>query len=99
MRANLEGVDAGYVAPLFEEYLDSPGSVPSEWRTAFETDDAILDVLPGLRALVEARTNGAPSVAPPPAVVVPPAAAPLEAPTPTQIDETLLGGVAAAMAL
>src|SRR5204863_1699874 len=66
---------------------------------AFETDDAILDVLPGLRALVEARTNGAQSVAPPPAAVVPPAAAPPEAPAATHIDETLLGGVAAAMAL
>ena len=70
MRANLEGLNAGYVAQLFEEYLDSPGSVPPEWRTVFETDDAILDALPGLRSLLAARASGAP------AVVVEPAPAP-----------------------
>ncbi len=95
MRANLEGLNAGYVAQLFEDYLDSPGSVPPEWRTAFETDDAILDLLPGLRVLLEARTNGAPAVVVPPAVLPPVAAIP----APEKVDETLLGGVAAAMAL
>src|SRR5438876_12133613 len=103
MRANLEGLNAGYVAQLFEEYLDSPGSVPLEWRTAFETDDAILDVLPGLRALLEARGNGAPPHVPPPAAVAPtappPSAEPTVATIAPQIDETLLGGAAAAMAL
>ncbi len=96
MRANLEGLNAGYVAQLLEDYLDSPGSVPTEWRTAFESDDAILDLLPGLRVLLEARANGAPvSVGPP--VVAPPELQ--AAPAPAEVDETLLGGVAAAMAL
>src|SRR5476649_1061997 len=109
MRANLEGLNAGYVAQLFEEYLDSPGSVPSEWRTAFENDDAILDLLPGLRALLAARSNGSPpdaappppvpeapavEVAPPVPVSVPPLAQPHDG-----VDEILLGGVAASMAL
>ncbi|MEP6892957.1 MAG: thiamine pyrophosphate-dependent enzyme, partial [Gaiellaceae bacterium] len=109
-------MNAGYVVQLFEDYLDSPGSVPPEWRSAFESDDAVLDLLPGLRALLDARTNGAPSdwdsdgysdgaplAAAPPPVVAPPAPAP--APEPLAVapaavaDETLLGGVAAAMAL
>jgi 2-oxoglutarate dehydrogenase E1 component len=105
MGANLEGLNAGYVAQLFEDYLDSPGSVPSEWRTAFENDDAILDLLPGLRVLLGARADGAPASAAPPApVAVAPvsvasaAIAPEVAP-PVAVDETLLGGVAAAMAL
>jgi 2-oxoglutarate dehydrogenase E1 component len=104
MGANLEGLNAGYVAQLFEDYLDSPGSVPSEWRAAFENDDAILELLPGLRALLDARANGAPaSVTPPAPVAVAPVAvastgAP-EAARPVEVDETLLGGVAAAMAL
>ncbi len=112
MGASLEGLNAGYVVQLFEDYLDSPGSVPPEWRSAFESDDAVLDLLPGLRALLDARTNGAPGdedsdgapfAAPPPPVVEPPAPAP--APEPLAVapaavaDETLLGGVAAAMAL
>ena len=101
MRANLEGLNAGYVAQLFEDYLDSPASVPAEWRAAFETDDAILDLLPGLRVLLAARTNGdlgsaAPQLTPAP----PPAAAPVGGrPDSAAVDETLLGGVAAAMAL
>ena len=95
MGANLEGLNAGYVAQLFEDYLDSPGSVPPEWRTAFENDDAILDALPGLRALVEARANGAPPVVAAPLV----APAELEVAAAVAVDETLLGGVAAAMAL
>jgi len=96
MRANLEGLNAGYVAQLFEDYLDSPGSVPPEWQVAFETDDAILDLLPGLRVLLDARTNGAPAAAVPPAALPP---SPAAEPAPQAVDETLLGGVAAAMAL
>ena len=105
MSANLEGLNAGYIAQLFEDYLDSPGSVPSEWRTAFENDDAILDLLPGLRALLAARTNGSPrDAAPLPSVPEVPAAevaAPVTARAPAhdEVDETLLGGVAASMAL
>ena len=97
MRANLEGLNAGYVAQLFEEYLDSPGSVPPEWRTAFETDDAILDALPGLRSLLAARASSAPAVVVEPAP--PPVSTALVAPVTPVVDETLLGGVAAAMAL
>ena len=99
MRANLEGLNAGYVAQLFEEYLDSPGSVPPEWRTAFETDDAILDALPGLRSLLAARAIGAPAVVVEPAPAPAPVSTALVAPATPVVDETLLGGVAAAMAL
>src|SRR5229473_7991765 len=99
MHANLEGLNAGYVAQLLEDYLDSPGSVPTEWRNAFESDDAVLDLLPGLRVLLEARANGAPVDVPRP--VAAPQALPEvpETPATEVVDETLLGGVAAAMAL
>ncbi len=101
-RANLEGLNAGYVAQLLEDYLDSPGSVPPEWRTAFEQDDALLDLLPGLRELVAARSNGPLPVtheATPTVDIPSQAEAPVGETTPAGVDETLLGGVAAAMAL
>jgi len=95
--ADLEGLNAGYVAQLLEDYLDSPGSVAPEWRAAFEQGDAVLDLLPGLRELVAAR-NGGHAAAPPQAPAAPAAAAPAP-PAGAAVDETLLGGVAAAMAL
>jgi 2-oxoglutarate dehydrogenase E1 component len=101
--ANLEGLNAGYVAQLFEEYLDSPSSVPAEWRVAFETDEAILDLLPGLRVLLDARAKRLPAVVTPPTAPAPPTAlapaGPSTAPAAVELDESLLAGVAAAMEL
>ena len=127
--AELSGLNAGYVAQMFEAYLDAPASVPDEWRRLFENDPgAFAGTLPGLAGLLrEAEGNGAaarrsratgaaappppaprlwprpsrpwpsPSrTAPPPATEAVPEAPPPGGP---QVDETLLGGVAAAMAL
>jgi 2-oxoglutarate dehydrogenase E1 component len=117
MSAELEGLNAGYVAQLLEDYLESPTSVPPEWRALFEADDAVLSALPGLRRLLDARDGGngqrgAASAAvpapPPPLAPAPRPAEPERAdPTPEPsarvvapaVDETLLGGIAAAMAL
>ncbi len=115
---DLSGLNAGYVAQLLEDYLESPGSVPEEWRAVFEADPhAALAALPGLARLLgqpepgngkpapEAATAGAaltPAPAPPSAPPAPLAAgtAPgTAAVTAAAADETLLGGVAAAMAL
>ncbi len=95
------GLNAGYVAQLLEDYLESPASVPAEWRAIFERDEGALDVLPGLRRLLEAHgdgraDNGSAPVAPP---APPPPVAPAPSPPAPVADETLLGGVAAAMAL
>ena len=110
---DVNGLNAGYVAQLLEEYLESPASVPAEWRAHFERNPvAVLSTLPGLARLLEheppngkhaaeaAPAPAAPAVSPaaPPAAsttVVPPA----PAAAPAAVDETLLGGVAAAMAL
>ena len=114
---DLSGLNAGYVAQLFEAYLDAPASVPAEWRELFERDPAAYaGSLPGLAALLDRdHQNGAPAAAaaqpavvpsaPPPAPTAPPPAPPVVAvapappPVPQAVDETLLGGVAAAMAL
>jgi 2-oxoglutarate dehydrogenase E1 component len=86
---DVDAPNAGFAAQLLEQYLESPASVPEEWRVLFEGDGAELVALqPGLARLLEARGNGAPAAAaaPPGAPVAPP-------------DEELLGGVAAAVAL
>ena len=98
---DLSGPNAGYVAQLLEDYLESPESVPPEWRRVFENDPAAtLRALPGLQALLGE---------PPPIPVVPPAVpttaenggsgAPAPIPAPVAADHDLLGAVAAAMAL
>jgi 2-oxoglutarate dehydrogenase E1 component len=115
MSAELQGLNAGYVAQLLEDYLDSPASVPPEWRALFEGDDAVLSALPGLRRLLDARGHGngqaAPVVASPPPTTPPTAPSPAPELTPAPVaepavalvspavDETLLGGVAAATSL
>jgi 2-oxoglutarate dehydrogenase E1 component len=91
---DVDGLNAGFAQQLLEQYLESPETVPSEWRELFESGDSELVAShPGLVRLLEtlrADGNGhAPAAAAPAAPAVAPAA-------PT--DE-LLGGVAAAMAL
>ena len=104
MGAELQGLNAGYVAQLLEDYLDSPASVPPEWRDLFEHDDEVLGALPGLQRLLEAHGDGnghatAPVVAEPPPVVSAAAPREPEREPARAVDELLLGGVAAAMAL
>jgi len=117
-RAELNGLNAGYVAQMLEAYLDAPASVPDEWRQLFERDPrAFATALPGLEGLLgHDGPNGARKVplapeagAPPVALAEVPRVSPPEPPAPPRspaaaetraaVDETLLGGVAAAMAL
>ncbi|MBA3244752.1 MAG: 2-oxoglutarate dehydrogenase E1 component [Actinobacteria bacterium] len=89
----VDGLNAGYASLLLEDYLEDPDSVPAEWRTLFESgDSSLVAALPGLQRLLAAAAtgNGHAAVAP----ETPPASAPA-----AEVDETLLGGVAAAMAL
>ena len=56
-RADLSGLNAGYVAQMLEAYLDAPASVPIEWRELFERDpEAVAGSLPGLAGLLRSRT-------------------------------------------
>jgi 2-oxoglutarate dehydrogenase E1 component len=99
---DIDGLNAGYASTILEQYLESPESVPAEWRALFEAGaDDVFAGLPGLaRLLARAKVadgNGSAAVASP----VPPEPAQAErAPAPaTAPDDLLLGGVAAAMAL
>jgi 2-oxoglutarate dehydrogenase E1 component len=102
-RQEVDGLNAGFAQAVLDEYLENPDAVPVEWRALFESGDSpLLEALPGLARLLEARNggNGHATVepdapAPPPA---PAPAAPTAVAAPT-VDEELLGGVAAAMAL
>ena len=94
---NVDDLNAGYANLLLEEYLENPAGVPSEWRALFESSPAeLLESHPGLARLLEtlrqAEDGNGRAVAPAPPA--PPAAAP-----PAAEDGTLLGAVAAAMAL
>jgi 2-oxoglutarate dehydrogenase complex dehydrogenase (E1) component-like enzyme len=99
---DVDGLNAGYARALLDEYLESPESVPSEWRALFESGESpLVQGLPGLARLLEAARadgggNGA-SIAD--AVPAPPPTEPAEAPPAPAVDDELLGGVAAAMAL
>ena len=77
-RADLSGLNAGYVAQMLEAYLDAPASVPHEWRELFERDpEAFAGSLPGLVGLLgHDRPNGAPATA-----AEAPSAMPAAAPT------------------
>jgi 2-oxoglutarate dehydrogenase E1 component len=94
----VDGLNAGYARALLDDYLENPEAVPSEWRALFESGDSeLLAGHPGLVRLLELLAedgNGHVAVEAPPAPApeAPPEAAPA-------VDETLLGGVAAAMAL
>ena len=112
---DVDGLNSGYARLLLEDYLEDPDAVPEEWRTLFESGSPdLIAGHPGLQRLLElAAGNGgngqaaaeasadAPLAEPPPAAAAPAASlapAPL-APAPEAVDETLLGAVAAAMAL
>ncbi len=89
MAPDVDALNAGFAGQLLEQYLDNPSSVPEEWRAVFERGDGaeLLALQPGLVRLLETRSNGAPAAV---AEEVKPA---------EEVDEELLGGVAAAMAL
>ena len=112
---DVDGLNVGYAQGLLEQYLENPEAVPEEWRSLFESgDSATVEALPGLARLLENLKDGngapeaaaapvavevpVPAPAPPEAPAAPAAEPPREAPAPAP-DETLLGGVAAAMAL
>jgi 2-oxoglutarate dehydrogenase E1 component len=96
-RREVDGLNAGYAQLLLDDYLENPSSVPPEWRALFEQGDSPLFAdHPGLARLLElARENGHTAVAEPTPTE---AAAPEAAPAPA-VDEELVAGVAAAMAL
>ncbi len=90
----VDGLNSGYASLLLEDYLEDPGSVPAEWRALFESgESSLVAALPGLQRLLEAAATGNGQ----PATVETPAPTPVAPAAP--VDETLLGGVAAAMAL
>ena len=93
---DVDGLNAGYARALLDEYLENPEAVPAEWRALFESGDSdLVATHPGLARLLEVLGDGNGHAAPAPAA---PAAAPAPA-APTVVDDELLGGVAAAIAL
>ena len=93
---DVDGLNAGYARALLDEYLENPEAVPSEWRALFGSgDSALVATHPGIARLLEKLgTNGTNGHA-----EAPPAAEPEPRPAEPVVDERLLGGVAAAMAL
>jgi 2-oxoglutarate dehydrogenase E1 component len=103
---DVDGLNAGYASALLEEYLENPAAVPSEWRSLFESGASeLVATHPGLARLVELLQDGNGQVAAPPPPPVAPVAEQGPEPEPatpaamSAADETLLGAVAAAMAL
>src|SRR4029079_9752245 len=91
---DVDGLNAGYASTLLEQYLENPDAVPSEWRALFESGASeLVATQPGLARLLEvlAADGNGHVAAPAPPAPAPPVAAPP--------DETLLGAVAAGMAL
>src|SRR5439155_4020485 len=99
---DVDGLNAGFAGALLEQYLENPEAVPAEWRSLFESGSSeLVATHPGLARLVELLHeggNGHGAIAPPPASAPEPAPAPGSKAAPA-VDDQLLGGVAAAMAL
>ena len=92
MPHDVDALNAGFAGQLLEQYLENPESVPEEWRALFEQGDGaeVLALQPGLVRLLETRgSNGVSAPEAPEAAAAPEA----------EVDEELLGGVAAAAAL
>ena len=104
---DVDGLNAGYARLLLEDYLEDPEAVPAEWRELFESGGSDLVAShPGLVRLLEMLQrrndeNGHAAVAPAPHATAPEPVRATAAPAaaPAAVDETLLGGIAAAMAL
>jgi 2-oxoglutarate dehydrogenase E1 component len=89
------GLNAAYVAQLRADFLDSPASVPDEWRRIFEADgngSPAPVVAPRPADPEPEGVTATPAVAAPPSEATGPAAEP-------EVDDELLAGIAAAMAL
>ncbi len=86
---DLTGPNAAYVAQLLEDYRDAPASVPPEWRRIFEESEP---------AAAEPSEDGRGGNGARPSVAALPATAP-EPSAAVREDPSLLGAVAAAMAL
>jgi 2-oxoglutarate dehydrogenase E1 component len=100
---DVDGLNAGYARALLDEYLENPEAVPSEWRALFESGESeLVATHPGIARLLEkppqAGNGRAPAEAPPATPAAAPAAPAVPA-APAAVDQQLLGGVAAAMAL
>ena len=95
---DVDGLNAGYAHALLDEYLENPDAVPTEWRALFESGDSdVVATHPGLRRLLETlRGDGNGAAAAPARTEVESAEV---APPPGEVDDVLIGGVAAAMAL
>jgi 2-oxoglutarate dehydrogenase E1 component len=101
---DVDGLNAGFAWALLEQYLENPEAVPPEWRSLFESGSSeLVATHPGLARLLELRRedgNGHVALAAPPSPTPEPQAASSQAPpAPPAVDDELLGGVAAAMAL
>ncbi len=108
-----EDVNSGFVQELLADYLNAPESVDPEWRSYFESHPEVLiehsPLLERLRArglfangqgngaAVEARAEAVPAT--PTASIQPLLPVPAPPMAPAEPDRTLLGAVAAAMAL
>jgi 2-oxoglutarate dehydrogenase E1 component len=90
---DLQGLNAAYAAQLLEDYLEAPASVPVAWRRLFEEGPSTTVPQP---AAVATDGNGRDGRG---EVVLPPPAQPAETRAAPAPDETLLGAIAAAMAL
>jgi 2-oxoglutarate dehydrogenase complex dehydrogenase (E1) component-like enzyme len=96
----VDGLNTGYAALLLEQYLDNPSAVPSEWRTLFESaPEAVLQMQPGLARLVELLEGEERNGHEPAAAIAPAPSIPTPAAKPSDGDEELIGGIAAAMSL
>jgi hypothetical protein len=92
---DVDGLNAGYARALLDDYLENPESVPSEWRSLFESGrSSLVATHPGIARLLETlprNGDGAGNGHPPVAVAPPPpAAAPSPAPAAAP-DDQLLG--------
>jgi 2-oxoglutarate dehydrogenase E1 component len=91
--SELQGLNAAYAAQLLEDYLEAPASVPPAWRQLFEQARPEAAHMPA----APQRTDGNGHRDRPAGVLEP--AAQAEARPAAAPDETLLGAIAAAMAL
>jgi 2-oxoglutarate dehydrogenase E1 component len=96
--AEVDGLNTGYARALLDEYLEDPEGVPAEWRALFESGQSdLLTQHPGVKRLLELMRAAEDGESEP--VVEAPPEAPVAPEPPAAVDETLLGAVAAAMAL
>jgi len=99
---DVDGLNSGYARVLLEDYLEDPDAVPHEWRELFESGQSTLVAThPGLQRLLGGNGHGVATSADGAADSAPVSSLGSALPTPSVLtsDETLLGGVAAAMAL